>query len=272
MKKTLFVLFFIPYFAASQNIFVNYSAPIAAIICAGGHQTSPCGGFTTITDARDGKVYNVVQTGTGKGIQCWMAENLNYSTSGSYTAIHGGAQLAGEKYCQNLSGVDDASCPFGGLYEWANMMNGSSGCNGDSACPPCLIPIQGICPSGWHIPSHYEWTLLEKNAGSNPGAFHYNVTDGGFFGTNEGSNLKQAGTANWTAPNAAATNSTGFTALPGGDSWFGGFQYNGTQGAWWSTTETAGLAWLRDLVDTNAGVLRGWNNEAFGHSVRCIKN
>ena len=148
-------------------------------VCAGGAQTSGCGGFTTMTDARDGKVYNIVQIGT----QCWMAQNLNY---GTYEAIpSSGAQPPGYKYCQNLTGINDATCPLGGLYEWANMMNGSVSCNGDATCPPCTTPVKGLCPTGWHIPSHYEWTLLEKNVGSNPGAFPYDITTNAvWLGTN----------------------------------------------------------------------------------------
>src|ERR1035437_6990878 len=123
MKKLLFILFFIPIAAAAQNIFVNYSAPYPSPPCAGGHQTSGCSGQTTMTDARDGTVYNIVQIGT----QCWMAQNLNY---GTYTAIATGQGTPGTKYCY---GDNTANCTtYGGLYEWTNMMNGSVACNGDA--------------------------------------------------------------------------------------------------------------------------------------------
>lgn len=227
-----------------------------------------CGSL--FTDVRDGKSYNTVLIGS----QCWMAENLNY---GTYAAVTN-PQASGTKFCQNLSGVNDATCPFGGLYAWANLMNGSASCNG-TAPPPdanakCATPVQGLCPAGWHIPSHYEWTLLEKNAGSNPGAFPYDVTTSGvYLGTDEGGNLKQTGTTNWTTPNTGATNSTGFTGLPGGYSWSGAFSNVGTRGRFWSSTDNGGsYSWMRSLANNSAQVYRDQWDKANGFSCRCVKD
>ncbi len=261
MKKLLFILFFIPLFTAAQNIFVNYSAPYTPASCSG----SGCNGQTTITDARDGKVYNIVQIGT----QCWMAQNLNYGTFAAIT----NPQIAGTKFCQNLNGVNDVSCPFGGLYEWANMMNGAASCNGDSASPACIIPVQGLCPAGWHIPSHYEWTFLERNAGSNPSAFPYDVLTAGWLGIDEGGNLKQTGTANWTAPNIGAANTICFSALPGAYSQYGSFNYVGAYGVWWSSTESDVVhAWDRYLYYAEPRVKRNRDTKSDGYSVRCVKD
>ncbi|MBW8049671.1 MAG: hypothetical protein FVQ77_04900 [Cytophagales bacterium] len=228
-------------------------------------------GTDSVQDA-DGNWYNTVLIGT----QCWMAENLNV---GTYVPVASGGQapVGTQKYCQNLSGVNDPTCPFGGLYEWDEMMDGSLTCNG-TAPPPddnvkCTPPVQGVCPTGWHVPSHYEWTLLEKNVGTNPGAFPYDVTTTGWLGTDEGGNLKQTGTTNWTTPNAGATNSSGFTALPGGYSWSGSFVGAGNDGILWSSTENSGtLAWIRNLNYAEARVFRDNNNKAFGFSVRCVKD
>ncbi|MBW8050506.1 MAG: hypothetical protein FVQ77_09235 [Cytophagales bacterium] len=225
---------------------------------------------STLTDPRDGQVYNTVLIGT----QWWMAENLNY---GTYVPIATGQAGAGtQKYCQNLAGVNDASCPFGGLYEWTEIMNGSASCNGTGAPPndKCPTNVQGVCPAGWHVPSHYEWTTLEKNVGTNPGAFPYDITTTGvWLGTDEGGNLKQTGIANWTTPNTGATNTSGFTALPSGQSWSGSFYYTGSYGYWWSSTESSGAnAWARELIYNTAQVRRGYANKATGFSVRCVKD
>ena len=125
-------------------------------------------------------------------------------------------------------------------------MDDSGTCNGTGAPPndECTPPVQGVCPTGWHIPSHYEWTTLERNVGSNSGAFPYDITTTGWLGTDEGGNLKQTGTPNWTLPNTGATNTSGFTALPGGGSWSGSFLNVGLNGFLWSATEIGGTyAW-----------------------------
>lgn len=220
-------------------------------------------GTSTISDGTN--TYNTVLIGS----QCWMKQNLKV---GTYVAIHGGAQAAGTKYCQNLSGVNDASCPLGGLYEWTVMMNGSATCDGTGTPPNdrCATPVQGICPSGWHIPSHYEWTTLEKNAGTNPGAFPYDESTTGWLGTDEGGNLKQTGTTNWTTPNTGATDSKNFTALPAGNSLSGSFAAAGTDIAMWASTESGANAWRVVLNYGNQGVYRLTRTKAYGFSVRCV--
>ncbi len=260
MKYILLLLLLITFSTYSQKA----KTPAQNPACAGGAQTSGCGGLTTMTDARDGQVYKIVQIGT----QCWMAQNLNYGTYAAVTA----PQEAGTKFCQNLIGENDASCPFGGLYEWVNMMNGGLACNGDAACPPCSVKVKGLCPSGWHVPSYYEWTLLEKNSGTNPAAFPYDVSTTDWLGTDEGGNLKQTGTENWKAPNAGATNNTGFNALPRGFSYGGGFRQVGSYGFWWSVTENGGDAWVRLLGSTDANVNRNLASKSRGYSVRCVKD
>jgi uncharacterized protein (TIGR02145 family) len=228
-----------------------------------------CGGDGTFVDARDGQTYGYVIIGT----QTWMCQNLNYGTQ---TLASNTPQQSGYKFCHNnaTSFCDN----YGGLYEWANLMQQDvSPCNGcDPSCngkgesqPACNNPVQGLCPAGWHVPSHYEFTLLEKNVGSNPNSFLYNETSQGSYGTDEGSNLKAT-----TFP--SGTNSSGFTALPGGDAAQGGFYgYLGQVGYWWSSTESAtdhSKAWNRLLSIVINNVLRGTYDKTFGFSVRCVKN
>src|SRR3990172_4116352 len=203
----------------NQKILITATTLFYAVTCfppfggiKGGFSQCTCTYTDTLTkilyDERNCKQYPIEKIGS----QWWMTENLNYGTYVPVTS----PQVSGTKFCQNLGGVNDATCPMGGLYEWANLMQGSATCNGTGAPPndECVTPVQGLCPAGWHIPSHYEWTTLEKNAGSNPGAFPYDITTNGSLGTDEGGNLKQTGTTNWTSPNTGATNSGGFTALP----------------------------------------------------------
>lgn len=236
-----------------------------------------CG--NTFLDLRDGKTYKTVLIG---GIQCWMAENLNF---GVYVSLATGQGAAGiQKYCYNDSVLNCNT--YGGLYEWTEMMNGATACNGlDSSHPACTTPAQGICPNGWHVPSHYEWTFLERHVGSDPEAFTYDTVPDGFhvyIGIDEGSNLKDTGTAHWNYhANTGGTNSSGFTALGGGTSYFTSgnsgpksFANIHEFGDWWTSTEGNSpiSAWNHHLDYAYANVFRFYHNKPHGFSVRCVKD
>lgn len=127
--------------------------------------------------------------------------------------------------------------------------------------PACTTPVQGICPSGTHIPSHYEYTLLEKNVGSNPDAFPYNESTTGWLGTNEGTNLKSSGAPYFYGILAGDRNTSGSFIARGGNAFF------------WSSTESGANAWSRSLSSAFATVGRNTTyDKAFGFSVRCLKN
>jgi uncharacterized protein (TIGR02145 family) len=140
----------------------------AVMLHGQGHAGSP------LTDARDGQTYRTVVIGT----QTWMAENLNIGSvipsnaPGSLMKDNGVI----EKYCW---GDDEGNCDGtggvmkrGGFYEWQEAMQYWNG-------QPSL-PVQGICPQGWHIPSNSEWNTLLNYLG---GAGAYAVlNDGGASG------------------------------------------------------------------------------------------
>lgn len=221
--------------------------------------------FIPCTDG-DANSYAIVKIGN----QWWMAENLNAGTFVSITT----PQVSGTKFCQDVNGHEDPSCPMGGLYEWHNVLQGASACNGSGAPPndKCATPVQGLCPNGWHVPSHYELTTLERNSGSSPDAFPYNVTTVSILGTNEGANLKEACSTNWWAPNAGATNKTGFSALPGGDTWNGVYEDFGQSCYIWTTTETFFMAWVRGINYSLTNIGRSYYAVESGFTVRCLKD
>jgi len=78
----------------------------------------------------------------------------------------------------------------------------------------------------------------------------------------------------WTAPNTNASNSSGFTALPGGyRATNGSFFSLSDYGGWWSSSAAgAGVAWARLIWYGNAAVDRVSYDQRFGFSVRCVKD
>jgi len=147
----------------------------------------------------EGQTYKTVKIGT----QTWMAENLNYNASGSRC------------YGDNTGSDSQNRCStYGRLYNWSTAMNGAAS---STAVPS---GVRGICPSGWHLPSDAEWTLLENAVGGSSVA---------------GTKLKA--TSGWYN-NGNGTNEYGFSALPGGGGYSGGsFKDVEGSGNWWSSTE-----------------------------------
>jgi uncharacterized protein (TIGR02145 family) len=188
-----------------------------------------------------GQVYEAVLIGN----QCWMAENLNIGEM-----ISSGSNMTNnsliEKYCYNN---DSANCEtYGGLYQWNEMMQYIT-----------TPGVQGICPSGWHLPMDGDWTI---------------VTD--FLGgvSVAGGKMKEAGTTHWEPPNTGATNESGFTALPGGYLNSNGYFNNlGFFGYWWSSTQNSSSnAWQRYMFYFFGEVGIYNANKIEGFSVRCVRD
>ena len=202
-------------------------------------------GTSTVTDA-DGNIYNTLPIGE----QCWTKENLKVGAmiDGSQNQTENSII---EKYCVDN---DPAKCDlYGGLYQWEEMMQYST-----------TPGIQGICMNGWHIPTHEEWTTLSDYLNGEDVAGGKMKTTGTI----------EEGTGLWYSPNTGATNSSGFTGLPGGlrftDGLFGYLSYSGN---WWSSTQyDASNAWNRYLTYSIANVVRYNYNKAHGFSVRCLKD
>lgn len=210
-----------------------------------------CGNF--IYDERDGQSYETVQIGN----QCWMKENLNIGNriDSSSSPTNNGVV---EKYCyDNLESNCDI---YGGLYQWNEMMQYST-----------LEGIQAICPFGWHLPSDAEWCTITSylDATVNCSAF-------GWSGTDACGKMKETDTLHWASPNTGATNSSGFTALPGGliflDEGFGRLNRNAY---FWSTTtypNNPPLPYYRRLDYNNAMIDRNCHEKINAFSVRCLKD
>src|ERR1035437_6956317 len=127
------------------------------LFCSLGYSQNPCPGVPTVTYS--GKTYNTVQIGT----QCWLKENLEVGTmiNGSLEQTNNGTI---EKYCY----LDqDTSCgKYGGLYQWAEAVQYKNGATDTTSPNPAFSGnIQGICPTGWHIPKYEEFITLSNAIG-----------------------------------------------------------------------------------------------------------
>jgi uncharacterized protein (TIGR02145 family) len=201
----------------------------------------------TVTDI-EGNVYQTI----GIGSQVWMAENLKTTTFSDGSAI----PLVEDSIEWTLQFVDPAYCwydndeekykdTYGALYNFRTVMTGK------------------LCPSGWHVPSNDEWTILETFLGGRDVA---------------GGMLKEAGTEHWLSPNTGATNESGFTALPGGFRAYYSAQYTaglymyigGKTYFWTSTAQNWGTC--RIMLSYSTELIRSTKNVLYGNSVRCIKD
>jgi uncharacterized protein (TIGR02145 family) len=220
-------------------------------------------GFTcgdTLVDSRDGQSYVTVQIDT----QCWMAENLNVGTK--INSTQGGFQQTDngtiEKYCYFN---DESNCDiYGGLYEWPEAMQYVT-----------TEGTQGICPAGWYIPTDNEWKILEGTVDSQYGVGDPVWDNTVWRGSDAGGNLKEIEFLHWYEPNTGATNSSGFTGLPGGYSYYyDGYSYFiRSNGYFWSSSQIdESSAWFRSLGYDNAGVYRLEAYKDYGFSIRCLKD
>ena len=197
----------------------------------------------TVKDS-DGNVYKTVTI----GMQVWMAENLKT------TKFRNGKPIP---CVQKNSTWADITM---GAYSWYN--NDASANKGDYGVLYNWYAVndsRNIAPAGWHIPSEAEWTILTTYLKGKGLA---------------GGKLKETLTSHWASPNSDATNSSGFTALPGGyRNKDGDFRNVNIMGGWWTITEyTKSVAWYRyvDCNSSNIYICSTFKNSGF--SVRCIKD
>ncbi len=124
---------------------------------------------------------------------------------------------------------------------------------------------RGLAPEGWHVPTDFELrTLIECLGGLSVA----------------GGPMKETGTTHWLSrpPNADATNTSGFTALPGGTRHGNGpFFGMGSNGYWWSSTQSEFnlyLAHYRNLHYFSGSVFDGGHGstKGSGFSVRCLRD
>lgn len=195
-----------------------------------------CG--SVLTDERDSNQYETVKIGN----QCWFKENLKYTGNGCLSNVWDSSSPNNACRTHNTSWGTEV------LYQWGAAMNNLA-----------EEGSQGLCPSGWHVPTDNEWKQLEITLGMTQ-AQADNV---GWRGTDQGTKLKD--NVLWNG-----TNTSGFTALPAGSRLYGSLANVGTSGNWWTSTFSGSYAYNRLLYTDDAASVRILDEQIMGFSIRCI--
>jgi len=206
--------------------------------------TNSCKKTEIVTDI-DGNVYHTINIGNAT----WMVENLkvtHYRNGDSIPNVTDNVELLKQQagiYCNYNNNTNNAVI-YGRLYNYY-----------------ALIDKRGLCPVGWHIPTGPNWK----------------VTENYLRGQESGGEMKEIGTTHWVAPNTNATNSSGFSALPGGYREENGRYKNiGYEADFWSIT--SGSYW-QDMPgcyslhwDGGLSFYREKVSIFECYSVRCVKD
>jgi uncharacterized protein (TIGR02145 family) len=216
-----------------------------------------------VTDI-NGNIYNTVNIGT----QTWMAENLKTTKYNDGTAIPNVTDsaawnnLSTPSYCWYNNDETTYKGTYGALYNWYVVDTASNG-------------GKNVCPTGWHVPSDAEWTILTDY-----------LTNNGYGYGGSGAEIAKSMASQWywsiypyagtVGNNQASNNSSGFTAVPSGYRNIGtGSSYDliGYYCYWWSSTEYfSTFAWYRSDGHNWSQILSSGLNYQCGLSVRCLKN
>jgi len=201
----------------------------------------------------DGNLYHTVKIGS----QTWMVENLkvsryrngdkipNVTDNTAWSKLNSGA------WC-NYDNDSTNERKFGKLYNWN-----------------AIFDKREIAPTGWRVPTAYEWDVLSENLGGD---------------VNAAAKIREVGMKDWIKSRYHAntpivgTNTSGFTALPAGqrtgDGTFFGFR---EYCAWWSSTidnatDNYVKAFSRSIDNSKTNFIENTERFQSGLSIRCIKD
>lgn len=202
----------------------------------------------------------IIESEVQIGTQIWKTKNLSVSRYRDGTIIpqitdsNQWANMTTGAWCYYDNSTANGST-YGKLYNWyavAGIYDAASAAN------PALR--KKIAPSGWHVPTNDEWSVLTE------------FLHGEFQGA--GGRMKATGTTLWRIPNVGATNESGFTGLPGGfRNLEGTFDYIHERGTFWSSSETESIyAFNRNLFWDDVTALSYYYEKTYGFSVRCLRD
>jgi uncharacterized protein (TIGR02145 family) len=231
-----------------NEVSFSTGTPVPSFLC----------GTSTVTDV-DGNYYNTVQIGN----QCWTQSNLKVSKYRNGDSIPTGlSNTAWQNTTAGAYAIYDNNPVNDGLY--GKLYNHYA-----------VMDTRGLCPTGWHVPTDGEWNLMVKFLDPNADTICNNCPQSGIAGGALKSTATQPTPGGWASPNGGATNSSGFTAGPGGlrgDD--GNFAHLGFGGYYWSSSSSSGSdAWFRSLNFGFGGGIHRYNPlRPSGFSVRCLRD
>ncbi len=181
----------------------------------------------------EGNVYTTVKIGD----QVWMQQNLRVSVAPDST------EITSYIYGDNPQNEEI----YGRLYTWYDAMNGSTA---ESA--------QGICPTGWHIPSDGEWKILEMYLGMTQQEADRSNT---WRGIGVGTKLGTGGESGYDALYCGRRHSGGTYSL------INDYEYI------WTSTESGSYAWRRCL-ESGVSTVGRYDSfpKTYAFSIRCVKD
>jgi uncharacterized protein (TIGR02145 family) len=208
----------------------------------------------------DNNVYKVVQLGT----QFWMAENLRTTTYNDKSKITIETDdvkwetLTTPAYCWYNNDKNTYGEKYGALYNWYAVNTGK------------------LCPTGWHVPSDEEWTVLST----------YLETKGfGYKGSNKDIAKSMATVWGWNNEDTEdgdvgyepeKNNASGFSGPPAGvrggrvGMGYYGYWAMGSRAQWWSSTEDNATAFTRHFFYYQSVLNRFYSGKSVGFPVRCV--
>jgi len=205
------------------------------------------GGCLEFTDSRDNRTYKYLKF-EGKNSSIYaMVENLNVGDMvRGYKDQQDDSKI--ERYCYDN---DTLNCHYyGGLYQWAEMMQLPSECNAKS-CADLIKPNhQGICPNGWRLMTATDFEFIVKSNGNTHGVEGTRSTFG--FG---------------------GYNTTGFSLVGAGYNWNHSFDELG-KSTYWHYPQEGTLGELSSFVgcqgSTTTTICEQSTLKTHGFSVRCV--
>lgn len=239
---------------AVMNIFRNNGpllqvpvSDIDSITYSGLEYLNPNLTYGTVTD-QNGNTYATIVIGT----QEWMAENLRATTYANGDPIPNLADAG-----QWLNAV------FTSTGAWAHYENNPSYDVPYGKLYNAFVTTdpRNVCPSGWHVPTDAEWTLLSNYLGGDAVA---------------GGKMKSPGIVYWDIANFGATNESGFSGLGAGyrHDQDASFTYARVTSTWWSSTQWGGpfQYFARRISETQVELFRPFLASGYGLSIRCIRD